>query len=257
MLCKVVLCCGVLCCVVLCCGVVCCVVLRRVVSRRVASRRVASCRVVSRRVVSCRVARWGVLRCIVMCSVVMCFVVLRCVALCCAALRFDAARCAALCCGGACALPGGMLSRVALRCVVSYSVALQCVVLWRALLRYVVRYCVDLVLRIWGPQMFSLSAARLHQAVARAVARSCADVSQLLLKLRAPLLAVAICKCLQKLSTSGSDFGNPQRFQVSATLMPQAVARAVVRSCVNASRLQPQLLHAVLSRLVLQLLEKL
>ena len=128
---------------------------------------------------------------------------------------------------------------------------------WRDLLRYVVRYCVDLVLRIWDPQMFSLSAARLHQAVARAVARSCADVSQLLLKLRAPLLAVAICKCLQKLSTSGSDFGNPQRFQVSATLMPQAVARAVVRSCVNASRLQPQLLHAVLSRLVLQLLEKL
>ena len=119
--------------------------MRRVVSRR-------ACRLVSRRVVSCGVARWGVLRCIVMCSVVMCCVVSRCVALCCAALRFDAARCAALCCGGACALRGGMLSRVALRCVVPYSVALQCVVLRRALLRYVVRYCVDLVLRIWPPR---------------------------------------------------------------------------------------------------------
>ena len=147
----------------------------------------------------------------------------------------------------------------ALRCVASCRIVLRCNVLCCGVFCCVMLCGIVLILcsEFGTPQMFGLSAARMPQAVARAVARSCADVSQLLLKLRAPLLAVAICKCLQKLSTSGSDFGNPQRFQVSATLMPQAVARAVVRSCVNASRLQPQLLHAVLSRLVLQLLEKL
>ena len=72
-----------------------------------------------------------------------------------------------------------------------------------------------------------------------------------------PVLSVAICKCFQKLSFSGSDFGNPQRFQIPATRSPQAVARAVARSCVDASRLQPKLLHALLSPVVLQMLEKL
>ena len=71
-----------------------------------------------------------------------------------------------------------------------------------------------------------------------------------------PVLSVAICKCFQKLSFSSSDFGNPQRFQIPATRSPQAVARAVARSCVDASRLQPKLLRTLLSTLCLQMLKQ-
>ena len=76
--------------------------------------------------------------------------------------------------------------------------------------------------------------------VARAVARSCANVSQLLLKLRRPLLSSVIVRLFQKRFFSGSSVGDPQRFQISATRMPQAVARAVARSCVVVSRLLPK-----------------
>ena len=87
---------------------------------------------------------------------------------------------------------------------------------------------------------FQILATRMPQAVARAVARSCANVSQLLLKLRRPLFSSVIVRLFQKRFVSGSSVGDPQRFQISATRMPQAVARAVARSCVVVSRLLPK-----------------
>ena len=107
-----------------------------------------------------------------------------------------------------------------------------------------------------NPHRFQTPATRMPQAVARAVAHSCVDVSPLLLKLRRPLLLFVILRLFQKLSFSGSNARNPQRFQISVTRMPQAVARAVARSCVDASRLQPKLLRTLLSILCLQMLKK-
>ena len=108
-----------------------------------------------------------------------------------------------------------------------------------------------------SPHRFQPPATRMPQAVARAVANSCVDVSPLLLKLRHPLPSFVILPMFQNHKFSGSDFGNPRKFQIPGTRIPQAVARAVVHSCVDVSRLQPKLRHALLSLLILQMLQKL
>ena len=108
-----------------------------------------------------------------------------------------------------------------------------------------------------NPHRFQTPATRMPQAVARAVAHSCVDVSPLLLKLRRPLLLFVILRLFQKLSFSGSNARNPQRFQISVTRMPQAVARAVAHSCVDVSWLLPRSRHKVISLVILQMSQKL
>ena len=81
-------------------------------------------------------------------------------------------------------------------------------------------------------------AARVPQAVARAVAHNCVDVSRLLPKLRHAVVSHVILQMSQKLVFSGSDLGYLERFQIHATRMPQAVARAVAHSCADAPWLQ-------------------
>ena len=107
------------------------------------------------------------------------------------------------------------------------------------------------------PHRFQTPATRMPQAVAHAVAHSCVDVSPLLLKLRRPLLLFVILRLFQKLSFSGSNARNPQRFQISVTRMPQAVARAVAHSCVDVSWLLPRSRQKVISLVILQMSQKL
>ena len=118
-----------------------------------------------------------------------------------------------------------------------------------------------LILRMFRRLLFSgsdfgshrrlqIPVTRMHQAVARTVAHSCVDASPLLLKLRHPLLSFVIVRMFQQLFFSGS---SPQRFQISATRMPQAVARAVAHSCVDVSRLQAKLLRASLLTWLMQM----
>ena len=78
----------------------------------------------------------------------------------------------------------------------------------------------------WGPQRFHICAARLPQAVARAVADVRVAAAPLSLKLGLTLLSPAPMQVSHKLWFSSSKFGNPQRFQISAARLPQAVARA-------------------------------
>ena len=103
-----------------------------------------------------------------------------------------------------------------------------------------------LILRMFRRLLFSgsdfgshrrlqIPATRVHQAVARTVAHSCVDASPLLLKLRHPLLSFVIVRMFQQLFFSGS---SPQRFQISATRMPQAVARAVTGRGAGRERVQ-------------------
>ena len=122
-----------------------------------------------------------------------------------------------------------------------------------------------LILRMFRRLLFSgsdfgshrrlqIPVTRMHQAVARTVAHSCVDASPLLLKLRHPLLSFVIVRMFQQLFFSGS---SPQRFQISATRMPQAVARAVAHSCVDVSWLLPRSRHKVISLVILQMSQKL
>ena len=94
-----------------------------------------------------------------------------------------------------------------------------------------------------NPHRFQIPATRMPQAVARAAAHSCADVSRLQPKLRHTLLSLLMLQMFRKLLCSGSDFGNPHRFQTPATRMPQAVAHAVAHSCVDVSPLLLKLRH--------------
>ena len=97
---------------------------------------------------------------------------------------------------------------------------------------------------------------RTPHAVARAVARSCVDVSRLQPKLLRALLSLLILQVLEKLGCAASDFGELEGFQIATTPMPQTVAQKVAHNCVVVSRLQPRLLRALWSILRSEMLEK-
>ena len=89
--------------------------------------------------------------------------------------------------------------------------------------------------KFWNPQRFRICAARLPQAVARAAAHVCVDVTPLSLTLGLTLLPFATTQVPHKLWFSSSEFGNPQRFRICAARPPQAVARAVADVRVDAA----------------------